>query len=209
MDNPLRKKFQLKEEYSVLLLNSNPSVHPLFEGIRVQFEGMGDHSFDSVIFFARDEQEINQQLPKAEANRKPKGNLWLSYPKKSGSIPTELNRDSTWKAVLKFDMEPVRLISVNDDWSSMRLIKASERAKKSKLGQDPPGVDRTTKTATPPEDLQKVLEANPLALQFFEDLAFSHKREYLAWIHDAKKPETRERRIQKTIELLTAGKKTK
>ncbi len=209
MATTLAKKFQLKEEYSVLLLNSNPGMHPLFEGIRIQYNNFDDHSFDSVILFAKDEQEIGQLLPKADEHLKPQGLLWLSYPKKTGSIPTSLNRDTTWSIIKEYGMEPVRLISVDDNWSSMRLVKVEERKKPSTFGQDPPGVDRATKTVTPPKDLQRLLDENPDAQAFFDEIAYTYKREYVGWIHQAKKPETRERRILKTIELLKAGKKTK
>lgn len=209
MGSELAKKFQLKSEYSVLMLNSNPDIHPLFDGIRLQYHSTENEGFDSVIMFAKDENEIGQYLPKADSHLKRKGHLWLSYPKKSGNIPTELSRDVTWRIVKEFGLEPVRLISVNVDWSSMRLIKKEDRKKPSTFGQDPPGVDRTTKTVVPPLDLQTALNANPDAATSFNELAFSHKREYIAWIHDAKKQETRNRRVEKTIELLTEKKNYK
>lgn len=209
MVSAVAKKLQIKEDYSVLLLNSNPDLHPLFDGIRLEYSSENNRGFDSVIMFAKDEEEIGQFLPKADNNLKPRGLLWLSYPKKSGKIPSELNRDVTWNIVKDFGMEPVRLISLNDDWSSMRLVKEEDRKKPSKFGQDPPGVDRSTKTVIPPEDLQKELDKHPDAATFFNELAFSHKREFVGWIHEAKKQETRDRRIDKTIELLTAKKKYK
>lgn len=209
MATSLAKKLQIKEEYSVLLINSNPAIHPLFEGMRVEYESFGNSDFDSVILFARNEDEIGQFLPQADDKLKSKGLLWLTYPKKSGKIPTQLNRDVTWNIVKEFGLEPVRLISMDDDWSSMRLVKHEKRKKPSTFGQDPPGVDRVAKTVVPPDDLQQEFARNPSAATFFEELAFSHKREYIAWIYDAKKEETRKRRISKTIELLKAGKKTK
>ncbi len=209
MSNPLFKKLQLKDDFSVLLMNSNPSVYPLFDGIHIEFSSAKDEHFDSVILFIKNESELQHWIPKATDKQKKEGQLWLSYPKKSGSIDTDLTRDNTWKAVAEYGLDPVRLISVNEDWSSMRLVKASERKKPSKFGQDPPGVDRKTKTVVPPEDFAQKLEANPEAKKFFENLAFSHKREYVAWIHEAKKEETRVRRIEKTIELLNAKKKNK
>jgi uncharacterized protein YdeI (YjbR/CyaY-like superfamily) len=45
------------------------------------------------------------------------------------------------------------------------------------------------------------------AAGFFNSLAFTHKREYVEWIIGAKKDETRQIRLQTTIEKLTAGKK--
>ncbi len=209
MSNPLFKKLQLKDDFSVLLMNSNPNVHPLFEGIRIEFSSLKDEHFDSVILFTKNESELQEWIPKATDKQKKEGQLWLSYPKKSGSIDTDLTRDNTWGAVKAFGLEPVRLISLNEDWSSMRLVNKADRKTPSRFGQDPPGVDRKTKTVNPPEDLAEALKDNPKANSFFESLAFSHKREYVAWIYEAKKEDTRQRRVTKIIELLIEGRKTR
>lgn len=59
-----------------------------------------------------------------------------------------------------------------------------------------------------PVDLRNLLETNALANQAFEKLSYTHKKEYVRWITEAKKNETRESRLQKTIELLIKGTKT-
>lgn len=59
--------------------------------------------------------------------------------------------------------------------------------------------------ASLPVDLQEALAANPTARQRFLALPPSHQREYLKWIDEAKRPETRARRIQGTIERLMEG----
>jgi uncharacterized protein YdeI (YjbR/CyaY-like superfamily) len=50
-----------------------------------------------------------------------------------------------------------------------------------------------------PVDLQEYLENNPLANQHFQQFNNSTKKNILAWIESAKRPETRLKRIQKTI----------
>jgi uncharacterized protein YdeI (YjbR/CyaY-like superfamily) len=40
-------------------------------------------------------------------------------------------------------------------------------------------------------------------------MALSHRRAYLKWIQSAKNPETRQRRIELTVEMITAGKRLK
>jgi len=42
---------------------------------------------------------------------------------------------------------------------------------------------------------------------FFESLAFTHRREYVEWILAAQKNDTRQKRVEITMEKLTAGKK--
>lgn len=57
-----------------------------------------------------------------------------------------------------------------------------------------------------PEDLRSALERNPKAGTTFEALSPSHRREYVDWIDEAKRQETRARRIAHAVEWLSEGK---
>jgi hypothetical protein len=57
--------------------------------------------------------------------------------------------------------------------------------------------------AVPPELKARMKKAGVLV--FFEGLSFTHRKEYCRWITEAKKDETRTRRLDKAIELLTKG----
>ena len=54
-----------------------------------------------------------------------------------------------------------------------------------------------------PSDLLKALRANPTAWNNFKDFAPSHRKRYAMWITDAKKPETRKKRIAEAVELVS------
>lgn len=58
-----------------------------------------------------------------------------------------------------------------------------------------------------PAYIASALKASPDAWRSFGALPPSHRRHYVVWIHTAKRPETRQRRIRESIALLTAGKK--
>ena len=58
-----------------------------------------------------------------------------------------------------------------------------------------------------PADLQKELEAKPEAARFFETLDSQNRYAVLYRIHDAKRPETRARRIAQYVEMLAEGRK--
>ncbi|MBN1369752.1 MAG: DUF1905 domain-containing protein [Dehalococcoidaceae bacterium] len=58
-----------------------------------------------------------------------------------------------------------------------------------------------------PEDFSSLLEDNPVSRDEFTRLSYSHQREYILWINDAKKPETRTRRMLKAAAVLAEGKK--
>ncbi len=55
-----------------------------------------------------------------------------------------------------------------------------------------------------PDDFAEALRANPAAQFAWDRLSYSHRREYVAGIEDARKPETRLRRIAKAIAMLAA-----
>ncbi|MEW6085322.1 MAG: YdeI/OmpD-associated family protein [Chloroflexota bacterium] len=58
-----------------------------------------------------------------------------------------------------------------------------------------------------PPELAKALKKDKAAAAYFNSLAYSHKREYVGYITEAKKEETRLRRVAQTIEMLKKGKK--
>jgi hypothetical protein len=59
-----------------------------------------------------------------------------------------------------------------------------------------------------PKDLLKELKKDKLARASFDKLAYTHQKEYVKWIEEAKTVETRQARVMKTIEMLKQGKRT-
>jgi hypothetical protein len=58
-----------------------------------------------------------------------------------------------------------------------------------------------------PQELLVAFERDAAAKAIFDQLAFTHRKEYARWIAEAKKDETRERRVGKALEMLKEGKK--
>jgi bifunctional DNA-binding transcriptional regulator/antitoxin component of YhaV-PrlF toxin-antitoxin module len=56
-----------------------------------------------------------------------------------------------------------------------------------------------------PEDLRQALDAQPDAGRFFDGLSYTHQKEYVGWVAEARRPETREKRILKVVEMLRQG----
>jgi len=60
-----------------------------------------------------------------------------------------------------------------------------------------------------PSDFAKALKQEKSALAYFQSLSYSHQREYVKHITEAKREETRTKRIDRTIEILKQGKPKK
>lgn len=58
-----------------------------------------------------------------------------------------------------------------------------------------------------PEDVHQLFNSNEEAQQIFEKLSYTHQKEYIRWIEDAKKQETRDQRKEKMMRMLIEGKK--
>jgi uncharacterized protein YdeI (YjbR/CyaY-like superfamily) len=89
-------------------------------------------------------------------------------------------------------------------------LKASGRLMPAGLNRAP--TDRSGDAPRPspakvPQYIQEVLRRRPTAWNYFESLAPSYRRMYIAWIDSAKQQETKMRRLQEAIGLLAAGKK--
>ncbi|NUQ20855.1 MAG: hypothetical protein HOQ09_07825 [Gemmatimonadaceae bacterium] len=69
-----------------------------------------------------------------------------------------------------------------------------------------PGLERRAAPTTPPDDLVAALNKDAKARQTFENFSPSHRKEYIEWITEAKRDETRRKRVAQTIEWLAEGK---
>ncbi len=66
-------------------------------------------------------------------------------------------------------------------------------------------LDEEPRVIEVPEDLAAALAGDAEAAAAFERLSFSHRREYVTWIGEAKRPDTRARRVAGTLDRLRGG----
>lgn len=112
-------------------------------------------------------------------------------PRRSGSVWSESNKKRVAKMIAQGRMTKVGLTKVREAKANGEWDKALAREDVTKV----------------PLELVRALQADKIALEKFERLAPSHKRQYIYWIGEAKRDETRQKRIQETIKLLKANKR--
>ena len=67
-------------------------------------------------------------------------------------------------------------------------------------------LDAAPREVEVPAALAAALEGDPAARAAFEALAYTHRKEYAAWVQEAKREDTRQRRVAQALEMLRAGK---
>jgi Bacteriocin-protection, YdeI or OmpD-Associated/Domain of unknown function (DUF1905) len=66
-------------------------------------------------------------------------------------------------------------------------------------------LDTAPREVEVPEPLARALDADPEARAAFDGLAFTHRKEFARWVQEAKREETRDRRVTQTLEMIRAG----
>jgi len=127
-DNPLAKKLLIKPGVGLLLLNAPTAYRNLLgelpEGVRVS--DTPGATFDVVHLFVNDRAELERYAALAMESTKPKGVLWISYPKKSSRVKTDITRDIGWDAVRRAGWRGVTQVSIDETWSALRFRPAAE-----------------------------------------------------------------------------------
>jgi len=126
-------------------------------------------------------------------------------------LRTEFGRANLVPVRVDFEGEPYQGSLANmGDGPLLVMVKAIRQ----KLGKRPGDAvrvrlwkDESPRTVEVPADLAAGLAADPGAQAFFDRLSPSHRKAYVQWLTEAKKPETRARRAAEAVAMLREGKK--
>lgn len=197
-------KLKLQTEKSFWLLNATESARSMFDDFNPKTKIGAKDLMAQVVVFVHNSAELNEWVRRFSGRVTNDVLLWLAYPKKSSNIKSDLGRDTFMEMVPGF--EPVSLVAIDDQWSAMRFRKAGTIKKSIRTvpveERNTKGIDYINRTAVLPEDALKAMVSYKGLAGFFDTLAFTHKKEYVTAIEAAKKPETRQRRIDAMITKL-------
>jgi hypothetical protein len=122
-ENQLVKKLKLKPGQRAVLLNAPQGYLDQLGGMPegVQMHSKLDGQYDWIQVFVKNKAELGAMLPAVLAALKPESLLWISFPKGTSKIQTDLTRDQGWEDLQQADLKWVNLVSVDDTWSAFSL----------------------------------------------------------------------------------------
>ncbi|PSK99273.1 hypothetical protein [Cecembia rubra] len=128
MITPLFKKLNFKAHSHILVLNSPSSFQREMEQMASETPILKSlqniERLHFILVFVKTLHEIEDSI--ADIYHKLEGDaiLWYCYPKASSKRYTcEFNRDTGWSALGKFNLEGVRQVAIDEDWSAIRFRK--------------------------------------------------------------------------------------
>ena len=113
-DNALAKKLKLTGRKKPAVINAPPGYDL---GVATKLSG----KHDWILLFVKNKAELEKTAGNVAAALEPDAMLWISFPKGSSKIQTDLTRDKGWEVLPKLDLKWVTLVSVDDTWSAFGL----------------------------------------------------------------------------------------
>lgn len=211
MSNPtLFEKLELQDEKN-LLIQGLPS------GVEKQFAKLSyaknvtpllkTKKVDFALVFAVNQNQLNNVLREVFSALHDNSKLWVASPKTTSKIVSDLNRESSWDILKNNGYEKLDTITIDHMWGAMKFKRNKEMpiiAMDTKLEIK---VQFEKSLVRQPIELERIFNKNKKAKDFFESLPVDNQKEYVNWIEQAKRTETRERRLDTVIAKLEAGKK--
>ncbi|GAB3903839.1 YdeI/OmpD-associated family protein [Mucilaginibacter boryungensis] len=214
--NALAKKLQMKPGSRWLLYNAPANylelLEPLPDGVTTSFAIDGG-DFTGVQLFVHNSAELNESLKVVTPVLKGDATFWVIYPKKNSKISTDLEMMSSWDELGKYGLTGVAAAAVNETWTALRFRpvafskKSDTRNEEISKNDYSQYIDVANKQITLPPEIAAAFQQTPAAMNAYQALSYSNRKEYVLWILTAKQEKTKTERLSKMVEKLVAGKK--
>jgi hypothetical protein len=125
---PLAKKLGFKPGHRVAAVGAPAGyrklVAPLPEGLT-----LGDQvskTTDVVHFFTTSKAELAGKLPRWLKVLAPDAAIWVSWPKKTSKVPTDITEDTLREVALPMGLVDIKVCAVDETWSGLKLVLRKE-----------------------------------------------------------------------------------
>lgn len=122
---PLPRKLGLKPGQRRLVVGAPAALHSVWPAEGTRFaENVADPGagLDVVHLFAVRQAALAAALPVLRGALQPAGMLWVSWPKRAASVPTDVTEDTIRTAALAAGLVDIKVCAVDATWSGLKLV---------------------------------------------------------------------------------------
>lgn len=210
----LLEKLQITNEKNFLIQGLPSSIEKQF--IKLSYSKnvtplLRIRKIDFALIFAINCNQLNGILKEVIPNLNKQGKLWVAYPKTASKIASDLNRDCNWDILVENSFERISEVTLDHVWSALEFKQRESMAAESisevkKI--EVKSFDFEKNLVVPTIELEKIFTAHKKVKEVFQNLSQVNQKEYVEWIEGAKRKDTKNRRLEATVEKLLAGKKS-
>lgn len=125
---PLAKKLGVKDGSMVLVVGAPEGYIKLLEPlpVAVQFVSKLSKSVDIVHIFTDQKAQLQKAITAFRKALEPTAMVWVSWPKKSAKVPTDITEDTVRQVALPLGFVDIKVCAVTDVWSGLKLVVRKE-----------------------------------------------------------------------------------
>ena len=127
---PLARKLGIKDGHRVATVEAPDHfpalLEPLPEGATVEANPDGDGPYPVVVVFIPEASVLEDRFRRGQELMDPYGGLWLSWPKQSSALATELRESHIREHGLATGLVDNKICAVDPDWSGLRFVVRTE-----------------------------------------------------------------------------------
>ena len=127
---PLVKKLGIQSQFRAVCLHLPAEIKAELRDLHVSRAG-GNEPLDFAMIFIKSEAELRKQFPLFARQLAPAGMLWVSWPKKSSRVKTDVTENVVRKIGLEAGLVDVKVCAVSEVWSGLKfVIRVKDREKR-------------------------------------------------------------------------------
>ena len=119
---PLAKKLGIKEGFTIALFNQPKYYFSLFTDFPENVKVINKTGVDLVHYFATEEKKLQKDIRRLKNCIQPNGVIWISWPKKSSKVVTDVTEDVIRSLALKNGLVDIKVCAVDETWSGLKLV---------------------------------------------------------------------------------------
>ena len=121
---PLAKKLGVKEGFNIRIVNQPDHYFDLFEDFpeNINIRNEKKTKKDFIHYFTRQAKELDRDIVSLKNEIVPNGMIWISWPKKSSEITTDVTENVIRHLALTNGLVDIKVCAVDDVWSGLKLV---------------------------------------------------------------------------------------
>jgi hypothetical protein len=125
---PLAKKLGIKEQAKLVVVGAPNGYRKLLEPLpaAVRFSSKIDATTDLVQLFSTKRAELERALASCRKTLTPNAVVWVSWPKKSAKVTTDITEDMVREVGLPLGFVDIKVCAIDDVWSGLKLVVRKE-----------------------------------------------------------------------------------
>jgi hypothetical protein len=119
---PLVKKLGIKPKAKIKVINEPDGYWDWIAPLPEEISTAAKSQFDFVHLFVTDRKKYETEVLKLRDKLQQDGMIWISWPKKSSKVPTDLDENIIRDFALKNKLVDVKVCAVSEVWSGLKLV---------------------------------------------------------------------------------------